>query len=91
MSEEKKIIPEGQLTDEALDAATGGEGTRAGYAFSIAFYECTNPNCGRKVAESVLRIRNWSCPHCEAHVDISSAKRTIASYSGFFPDGLQQS
>ena len=86
MSEEKKIIPEGQLTDEALDAATGGDGAAAGYETQLVYYDCTNPECGNRIPESLLIFKRWYCPYCGRPVDKSSAPKTVRTIS-FKPYG----
>ena len=90
MSEEKKIIPEGQLTDEALDAATGGGGATGGYTITNVEYACPNPKCGALVPETLLVTMRSQCPFCRTPIDRSTALKTVRTIS-FKPHGGPQS
>ena len=86
MSEEKKIIPEGQMTDEALDAATGGDGTEWEKVIKVVFYECPNPECRKQMPDTALIGNRWFCLYCKQPVS-NSAKKIERTFPAPTPFG----
>lgn len=79
MSEEKKNIPETALSDDKLDAVTGG-GTGClpwEYESTIVYYKC--PHCGEENSETTLETLHWTCAYCLKKYD-STAERREATY-----------
>ena len=62
------------LPDELLDAAAGGSRFHCQPHFTTqTLYKCSA--CRWWTESTELRKRNWSCPHCNRYVDISTAEK----------------
>lgn len=80
MDEKEKNIPETELSDEKLDAVTGGAGSRGfpwEHEYTVVYYKC--PHCGEENSETALSSMYWTCAHCLKKYD-STAERREATY-----------